>query len=192
MDTETTPSVGKSTPWEIVYHGSLFCIEKHAKKGFERAVRPPGVRLLLTNNEGNILLTHEFRSELGTIDIRLPGGKVFDDLDSFLHVRSDEKKLNEAVMRAAHLEAKQETGVDAMADLSVAHVSTLGASVEWSLYYITGTIVAHGEQALEEDEKERGIAVHFYTKDEIVSLLHDGKIQEERSAQFLSRYLARL
>jgi 8-oxo-dGTP pyrophosphatase MutT (NUDIX family) len=175
--------------WDIVYRGSLFCIEKHREKGYERAVRPPGVRLLLTNNEGKLLLTREFRSELGMVDVRVPGGKVLDSLEEFLAIRDDAAKMHDAVMRAARLEAKQETGVDEISDLQIFHKSTLGASVDWPLYYMTGDIVAHSEQELEPDEAERGIAVHFFTLDEVRELLARGDIREERSAAVLAKYL---
>src|ERR1041384_1882054 len=90
--------------WEIVFKGSLIAVEKHITKGFERAVRPPGVRLILQNEAGEILMTKEFRKEQGKYDYRLPGGKVFDDLESYLSVRSDPDALHLAVMRAAQLE----------------------------------------------------------------------------------------
>lgn len=191
MALESAPHLDKESPWEIVYRGSLFCIEKHGEKGFERAVRPPGVRLILTNSDGKILLTREFRSELGSVDVRVPGGKVLDSLEEFLAIRNDADKMRDAVMRAARLEAKQETGVDKIANLSVFHVSTLGASVDWPLYYMTGTIVAHGEQELEPDEAERGIDVHFFTPDEVRALLATGDIREERSAAVLAKYLSK-
>jgi 8-oxo-dGTP pyrophosphatase MutT (NUDIX family) len=176
--------------WDIVYRGTLFCIEQHREKGYERAVRPPGVRLLLTNSEGKVLLTREFRSELGMVDVRVPGGKVLDSLDEFLMIRDDAAKMHDAVMRAARLEAKQETGVDEIANLEIFHTSTLGASVDWPLYYMTGSIVARGEQELEPDEAERGVSVHFFTLDEVRDLLTKGEIREERSAAVLARYLA--
>jgi 8-oxo-dGTP pyrophosphatase MutT (NUDIX family) len=179
----------KVTMWDIVYRGSLFCIEKHREKDFERAVRPPGVRLLLTNNEGKILLTREFRSELGTVDVRVPGGKVLDSLKEFLAIREDAGKMNVAVFTAARLEAKQETGVDEIENLTIFHTSTLGASVDWPLYYMTGTITAHSQQELEPDEAERGIDVHFFTLDEVRELLAQGEIREERSAAVLAKYL---
>ena len=146
-------------PWEIVWKGNLLAIERHSTKGYERAVRPPGVRLILHDTNGNILLTEEFRSELNRKDFRLPGGKVFDDLESYLNIRGNESALIEAVMRAAKLEAKQETGVDEIKDLTIFSRSTAGASIEWDLFYLSGTITAQSEQELEAEEIGTGEAL---------------------------------
>lgn len=173
----------------MIFKGDLLAIEKHGGKGFERAVRPPGVRLILKDAQNKILLTKEFRSELGTHDFRLPGGKVFDDLDRYLAVRGDMEALNEAVVAAAKLEAKQETGVDHIDNLTIVAKSAAGASVEWDLYYLTGDIGAISEQELEEDEKERGIDVGFYTNEEVLEMLRSGAIAEDRTAGVLFRHL---
>jgi hypothetical protein len=175
----------------IVWKGDFFAIEKHAVKGWETAVRPPGVRLILHDAEGRILLTEEYRHELARKDYRLPGGKVFDDLDSFLAVRGDDAKLQEAVLCAARLEAKQEAGVDEIRDLSIFHRAIAGASVEWDLYYCAGTVVAQSEQELEEDEAARGIDVHFFSPADITRMITGGSIAEERTQAVLHRYLSR-
>lgn len=179
-----------SQPWKMVYVGNLIAIEKHEKKGFERAVRPPGVRLILRNALGKILITREFRTEQGAHDYRLPGGKVFDTLGPYLDVRGDQNRLNQAVERAARLEAKQETGVDDIHHLTIHSRSGAGASVEWDLYYLTGTIGAISEQQLEEDEQERGIEVGFYSDAEVLDMLTSGAIAEDRSAAVLFRLLS--
>lgn len=175
--------------WEIVYKGNLIAIEKHNSKGFERAVRPAGVRLILKNTEGKILLTKEFRHEQGKYDYRLPGGKVFDDLDSYLAVRYESEALNTAVLEAAKLEAKQEAGIDEVQNLSIYLKSVAGASVEWDLYYLTGEIDKIGEQALDGDEREHGIEVGFFSKEEILVMFKNNEISEDRSASVLFRYL---
>ena len=185
---EAIPSNNES-PWKTVFTGDLLAIEKHGGKGFERAVRPPGVRLILKDAEGKFLLTREFRSELNSHDYRLPGGKVYDTLKEYLAVRGDAAALQEAVTRAARLEAKQETGVDEIHDLQIFSRSTAGASVEWDLYYLTGNIGAISEQELEEDEKERGIDVGFYTKEQVLKMLKSGAITEGRTVGVLFRYL---
>ena len=179
----------KNEDWEIVYKGNLIAIEKHIIKGFERAVRPPGVRLILKNKDEQILITKEFRHEQGKHDYRLPGGKVFDDLDSYLAVRHDEALLNNAVIEAAKLEAKQEAGIDQIENLSVFSKSVAGASVEWDLYYLTGNIDQLGKQDLDGDEKDHGIEVSFFSKDQILKMLKNNEISEDRSASVLFRYL---
>ena len=50
---------------------------------FEKARRSPGTRLLITSPDHNILLTREYRGEIGGWDYRLPGGKVFDSLEEY-------------------------------------------------------------------------------------------------------------
>ena len=176
--------------WEMIYKGKLVGIEKHISKGFERAVRPPGVRLILQNGVGEFLLTKEFRSEQNKIDYRLPGGKVFDDLVSYLAVRTDAPVLEQAVLSAAALEAKQEVGVDEVTDLKILTKSVAGASVEWDLYYLTGVIKSMSEQELDGDEKQYGIDVAFYSKDEVLKLLRLGEISEDRTVGVLFRYFS--
>jgi 8-oxo-dGTP pyrophosphatase MutT (NUDIX family) len=177
----------QNSDWNVVFKGNLIAVERHTAKGYERAVRPPGVRLILKNQTGEILLTEEFRSELNRKDFRLPGGKVFDDLDSYLKVRTDETKLSDAVLHAAKLEAKQETGVDAITDLKVVAKAVAGASVEWDLYYLSGIITAQSEQELEDEEKERGISVHFFPQETVKKMILDGSISEERTQAVLTR-----
>lgn len=92
-------------------------------------------------------------------------------------------------MCAAKLEAKQETGVDEIRDLRIFTRSTAGASIEWDLYYLTGTIAAMGAQELEEDERERGIDVGFYTREQVLEMLRRGDISESRTVGVLFRYL---
>ncbi len=176
--------------WEEAWRGNFFVVERHPTKGWERTVRPPGVRLILHDAAGNILITEEFRSSLGRKDFRLPGGKVFDTLDPYLAIRSDGSSMHEAVLKAARLEAKQETGVDDIRDLAIYAKSDAGASVEWDLYYLTGTIAARSDQELEEDEAVHGIAVHFFSPQEVRAMITDGRISEDRTAGILTRYLA--
>src|SRR5437763_708903 len=74
---------------EIRYRGKLFevisePVEIDGKAfEFEKVRRSPGVRLIIRDGQGNILLTREFRRELSKFDYRLPGGKVFDSLIEF-------------------------------------------------------------------------------------------------------------
>ncbi len=177
--------------WNIVFTGDLIAVEKHETKGFERAVRPPGVRLILKNAEGNILLTKEFRHEQNKVDYRLPGGKVFDDLASYLAVRNDAPMLDQAVMKAASLEAKQEAGIDEVNNMTILTKSVAGASVEWDLYYLTGEVARMSEQELDGDEKDHGIEVGFYSPESVMKLLQTGEISEDRSVGVLFRYLAK-
>ena len=178
------------TSWEFIYKGNLIAIEKHKTKGFERAVRPPGVRLILKNKENKFLLTKEFRHEQNKYDYRLPGGKVFDELESYLALRGNQEKLDNAVYTAARIEAKQEVGADEIQNLTIVSKSVAGASVEWDLYYLSGEIDVLGKQELDGDEKEHGIEIGFYTKEEIITKLTNGEISEDRTVGVLFRYLS--
>lgn len=66
---------------EIRYKGKLFEVvtEPVQIEGktfeFEKVRRSPGVRLIIGDGLGNILLTREFRRELSKFDYRLPDGK---------------------------------------------------------------------------------------------------------------------
>ncbi len=176
--------------WEIVYKGKLVAVERLSWKWYERAVRPPGVRLILKNDEGKILLTREHRMELGDFDYRLPGGKVFDDLESYLELRWNDERLQKSVIEAAEAEAKEECWIDELSNLEIVHISKAWATVEWTLYYVTWEIVTQSwEQALHGDELTHGIEVWFYTPTEIQSMIREGKMNEERSVAVLSRYI---
>lgn len=175
--------------WEIVYQWSLIAIEKHTEKWYERAVRPPWVRLLLKNAEGAILLTKEYRAEQGSFDYRLPGGKVFDTLEEYLEIRGNQTALDTAVLAAAKLEAKEEAGVDQIENLRIFHDSHAGASVEWDLYYVSGKILSMSEQNLWGDELHHGIEVGFYTTPEVLFMIKNGEIQEDRTVGVLCKYL---
>lgn len=175
--------------WRPIFTGKLFVIEKHDVKGFEKAVRPPGVRLILKNKKDEILLTKEFRAEQNKYDFRLPGGKVFDDLESYLAVRRNQDKLNKSVLEAGKLEAKQEAGIGKIDNLSLYTKSVAGATIEWDLYYLTGNVSELGDQELDGDEADHGIAVDFYNKDTIIEMLKNGEISEDRTVAVLFKYL---
>lgn len=121
--------------------------------------------------------------------MRLPGGKIFNELDPYLAVRDDADAMSGAVLQAGRLEAKQEAGVDEIKNLAMLSKSAAGASVEWDLYYLTGEIDSIGEQELEGDEKVHGITVGFYTREEVLEMLKRGEISEDRTVGVLFKYL---
>ena len=174
--------------WQEIFKGNLFLIERN-EKGYERVIRPPGCRLFVKNAEGKILISKEFRKEQGGFDYRLPGGKVFDQLEPYLACRNNKEKLEERVLEAAKLEAKQETGADDLINPRIVHKSVCGANVEWDLYFIEAKINTHGNQALEEDEQEHGIEIGYYTPEEVKKMIKDGLMKEDRGVAFLTRIL---
>jgi ADP-ribose diphosphatase len=99
---------------------------------FERFRRPPGVRIVIIS-DGRILLTEEYRQETGNVDLRLPGGKVFDDKDSFAEAKRN-GWLNEAIEEAVVREAYEEVGI-IVSRAELLTVAKAGATVEWDLYY---------------------------------------------------------
>lgn len=177
---------------EIVAKGKLFeLVQLHQSDGriFEVARRAPGVRLIIVNREaGKILLTKEFRQELGTWDYRLPGGKVFDSLEEYeAHRASGDHILNAAIAKAKG-EGAEEAGID-IKEVKLFKKSTLGATVEWDLFvfeatdwrpHADGQNLEHGEQ-IEAD--------NWFTFAEAEQMILEGKMQEERIALILLQWL---
>ncbi len=178
----------KESAWQVQFAGNLIQIEAN-DKGHEKASRPPGVRLLLFNSDGKILLTKEYRNEQGKFDFRLPGGKVFDDLKSWLEVKDNKPGMEIAVLEAARLEAKQEAGITGIKDLQIFHTSKDGATMEWDLIYLKGEVAQTGEQELDGDEVIHGIETDYYTKEQVLKMIIDGEISEDRTVGVLCREL---
>ena len=101
---------------ELVAKGKIFeLVQMQQDDGrvFEKARRAPGVRIIICDKaNGTILLTKEFRHELGEWDYRLPGGKVFDSLDDFEAHRNSGNDITDAAKTQAKNEAQQEAGVE--------------------------------------------------------------------------------
>ena len=185
MNTEAFSEHSPRHQWEKKYRGNLFLLEQDNVKGFERAVRPPGVRLIIQNKKGEILLTREIRPEQGGHDFRLPGGKVFDNIGPYLEVRDDEALLQEAVIDAAINEAREEAGVENINNLELIKRSSNGATIEWDLFFLKGEAEEFGEQKLHGDEAVHGIERKFYSKEEILKMLKRGDIKEDRTVAVL-------
>ena len=101
---------------------------------FEKARRSPGTRLLITSPDHNILLTREYRGEVGGWDYRLPGGKVFDSLEEYSEAVRSGVDLLEKSKQAAQKEALEEVGAT-VEDINYLYTSRCGATVEWDLHY---------------------------------------------------------
>lgn len=181
---------------EIRYKGKLFEVVSEPVEidgktfAFEKVRRSPGVRLIIGDGQGNILLTREFRRELSEFDYRLPGGKVFDSLDEFNEFKQSKGNIIEKAKQAAIKEAKEETGFTPNA---IEHHSTskLGATVEWDLHYFVAS-VNRSEQGLQELETGENIEVVWFTEEEVKKLiLESDKFSEERSVAALMRFLHR-
>lgn len=151
----------------------------------EIARRSPGVRVICEQN-GRILLSKEFRREHNEVDLRLPGGKVFDSLGEFLIFTGD---LESAARDAAGREMLEECWLH-IENLELFHVSHCGTSIDWDLYYFSTSQFSQGERIIHPGEE--GITYEWYTYDEVFNLLVDGhQIKEDRTVGVLFTFLAR-
>lgn len=173
------------TPGERrVFSGKLGEVVQTVQPGgrvFERFRRPPGVRMVIVS-AGKVLLTEEYRRETGHIDLRLPGGKVFDDKESFAAaLRSG--RLYEAVEEAVAREALEEVGI-LVSHPKLLTVAQAGATVEWDLYYfmVREFTEAPGGPSPEEGED---IAPKWLGPEEIIAAVKDGRMSEWRSVGVL-------
>lgn len=154
---------------------------------FEVARRAPGVRLIIVDrSQQKILLTKEFRRELGAHDYRLPGGKVFDSLAEYETFRQSGTPLLDAAAKKAKAEALEEAGV-AVDAVTFYKKSTLGATVEWDLYVFVADTWQQAKQALEDGEQIDDVS--WYSFADVQKMILAGDMQEERIALILLQWL---
>lgn len=156
---------------------------------FEVARRAPGTRVIIANKQKKkLLLTQEYRQELGRSDYRLPGGKVFDSLAEYEAHRKKGDDIMQAAAVKARAEAAEEAGI-LVDEVSFIKKSALGATVEWDLYVFEA--VSWGEheagQALEHGEQVDHVGWYDFTAAERMIL--NGDMQEERIALILLQWL---
>ena len=102
---------------KIDYKGKIFAIVKFEQPNgevWEIARRTPGVRIIIKNKDGSYKLSNEFRHEHDSHVYRLPGGKMFDNLEEYLEFNKNATK-EDLIRRAekdALREAKEELGID--------------------------------------------------------------------------------
>ncbi|NQV89486.1 MAG: NUDIX hydrolase [Parcubacteria group bacterium] len=153
---------------------------------FETARRSPGVRMILVE-DGKILLTKEYRAELGGDDYRLPGGKVFDRLEDYNTALKNGADLVGEAKEALKREALEETG-HVVTEAKHIHTTSPGATISWDLYYFVVDQFAKHEhgQELEDGEVIEPLWMSF---DEVKELCLSGEVKEERTAAVLLRFL---
>lgn len=177
---------------KIVAKGKIFELVQLVQpdgRVFEVARRAPGVRIIIADTANKkVLLTREFRHELGEYDYRLPGGKVFDTLDEFESFRASGEDMVEAAKRQAINEAQQEAGVEITA-LELYKKSVLGATVEWDLYVFEATNWQLSVQGQELEVGEKIEADNWVSFGEAKAMILDGKMQEERIALILLQWI---
>jgi 8-oxo-dGTP pyrophosphatase MutT (NUDIX family) len=161
--------------------------EKHLD--FELARRAPGVRIVVRDRVGErILLTREYRHELGREDLRLPGGKVFDTLADYEAAIASGETSDQAVLEAARREAREEVGL-LLGDPTPIFVSPCGATVIWDLHFVLCTEFEQSPTYVDLQPGER--ITHHWTSDrEVARACLTGELSEERSASLLLRLLA--
>jgi ADP-ribose pyrophosphatase len=156
-------------------------------KQFERAMRAPGVRLIIDTSKG-VLLNDEYRHELGENDMRLPGGKVFDRLEEYLSALERGDNMQDAAQKAANIEASEEMG---MKRIEAQFIDRLicGATMTWDLYYFAVHDYDHDEDHVvgSVDHEIKGSVEVSYQ--EAWEMCMDGRIKEGRSVAVLLRWL---
>jgi hypothetical protein len=177
---------------EILATGKLFeLVALHQPDGrvFELARRAPGVRVIIANrNTGKLLLTREFRRELGDWDHRLPGGKVFDSLAEYAAFRSTGQDILVPAQAKAIAESVEEAGID-VKTVQFFRKSTLGATVQWDLFVFEATDWSEhpdGQRLEQGEQVETGTWVSF---DDAEEMILSGKMHEERIALILLQWL---
>lgn len=169
--------------------------EEHIIKGDKKVIkrqmvrRPPGIRALIINktNKKKILLSKEFRYELDKWDYRLPGGKVFDSLESYKKSISG-GDVQEHVDATVKKEVLEEIGL-VVKSQKLIKVSHAGAGVIWDLFYyeVDDYEVSSTGAKLEENEFVDGYV--FKTFDEIIKMCENHEINEERTVGVLLSYI---
>lgn len=180
---------------ETVYaRGKMFELvhaEQLDGRVFEIARRAPGVRLIVEDSDGLVLLTKEYRQEIGDWDYRLPGGKVFDSLEEYDKFRQDSGDILTAAKRKAIAEAREEAGID-ITELDFFKKSTLGATVEWDLFVfcVQKWTKSEGGQELEAGESIE--ADNWFTQDQVEKMILSGELHEERIALVLLQWMKKV
>ena len=177
---------------EVYAAGKMFeliHVEQPDGRIFEIARRAPGVRVIIADNyKKKVLLTKEFRRELGAYDYRLPGGKVFDSLAEYEKFRKSGSDIGVPAAAKAKAEAAEEAGM-VVDRVTLYKKSTLGATIEWDLYVFEATDWTEHKDGQMLEEGERIDDVSWYDFDEVEKMIVRGDVQEDRIALVLLRWL---
>lgn len=174
---------------ETVFKGTVGEVEHiHQPDGriFEIYHRPPGVRVIVVDEMNNILMTREHRHEQDKVDLRFPGGKVFNAMQEMHNYLDAGGKMIDAIIAAGEGETRQEAGVkvEISAD-EVIEVAVDGATVDWDLHYILVRNYEEHPDGQELEAGEEGIESVWMTIEEIVWAAQHGEMSEMRSVGVL-------
>jgi 8-oxo-dGTP pyrophosphatase MutT (NUDIX family) len=174
---------------KIGYEGKIIRVmESTMSDGrvFEKAIRSPGTRIIIYDEEKDqLLLNKEYRQEINDDDYRLPGGKVKDSIKEWDEIK-DRADLLDLIAESCKKEAVEEAGVE-VEDISLFTVSTSGGpTVEWSLYFF----VAGKFKKLESQKLEVGedIKPSWFSSKEAIEICLSGRMKEGRSAAALLQF----
>ena len=176
---------------QMVFQGKIIeVIHQRMKIGdeekvFEFARRSPGVRLIITAPNGKLILTHEYRTELGDWDYRLPGGKVFDTLSEYNDYLKQKKGVLDAAKAAAIKEAAEEVGIK-VKKIEYFDTSVCSSTIEWDLFTFIVNDYEITEQKLEIGESIELLEVSL---EEAKNICLEGRMKQYRDAATLLRYL---
>lgn len=171
--------------------GEVVHIEQPDGRVFEQFRRPPGTRLIVISPDNKILVSKEYRHETGTVDLRLPGGKVCDSLEDYDALRRSGADIVEQAKLGVTKEAGEEAGLD-IHDPRLIAVANAGATVDWDLYYWE---VHQYSERPEGQDLEQGEAIETLWMEpaELRQAIEDGQMREWRSAGvLLAKVLPRL
>ena len=177
-----------SSEWKTISSGKIFALQQQERPNgelWERAVRSPGVRLIIRTDDGKLILSKEHRHELTREDYRLPGGKVFDTLDGYLEFLSLGGNIEEAAQKAAIKEAAEEVGIINPSSVKLIEKSVLGATVKWDLYVFELSGFEIGQQDVKGSEEIEPVAL---SAEELNSLIKAGDFNEDRMVPVIMRY----
>jgi ADP-ribose pyrophosphatase YjhB (NUDIX family) len=175
----------------VDYKGKIFAIVKFKQPNgevWEIARRTSGVRMIIKNPDGTFKLSNEFRHEHQAHGYRLPGGKMFDDLEEYLEFRETATKedLLERAKQDALREAKEELGIEEVSSIKFIEKSVVGSTVEWDLYVFEISDFKVGEQKTHGMEQIEPVDL---TKNQILESIDSGEFSEDRIVPVLLRYL---
>ena len=175
----------------VDYKGKIFAIIKLQQPNgevWEIARRSPGVRIIVKNPDGSFKLSNEFRHEHQAHVYRLPGGKMFDDLEEYLDFRKTASKedLLKRAEEDALREAKEELGIEEVSNIRFVEKSVIGSTIEWDLYVFEISNFSVGEQNIHGMEEIKPIDL---TKEQILEAIGNGDFNEDRIVPILLRYL---